>query len=217
MKPPDHLKCPACGAPFSAADMDLRENAVTCGNCGRAVLWSSLVPETESWEALPAPPRHLSVKTDGARVTLTYRHSRSKTLLFLGFAVVWGLFTLFLAWLCSGPGKTDFALPVFTTLFALTEVFLLFLSADMLLGKVVVRVEPGRAALFRGIGPAGSTWTFLLPGEADVNVERPGGEGDKYLRISVPQPSGRPFCFNGGISAPEALEYIVLVLRRFRA
>lgn len=166
---------------------------------------------------LPTPPRHLTVQKEDGKITLTYRHSRFKVLLSLGFALVWGLITLFLLRLSLGPAKTDFALPVFTTFFAVSEAFIIFICVDMLLGKVVVRAEPGRGALFRGIGPLGSTWTFLLPMQADVAVERPGGDGDKYRRISIPQPSGRPFYFSGGISEPDVLEYIALVLRRFRA
>ncbi|MFR4416018.1 MAG: hypothetical protein ACLT8E_00660 [Akkermansia sp.] len=42
-------------------------------------------------------------------------------------------------------------------------------------------------------------------------------EKTDHCRISVPQPSGRPFYFSGGISDPETLEYIAAVLRQFRA
>ena len=169
----------------------------------------------------PCPPAHASQTSDRAegrrQITLTYRHSRFKVLLSLGFASSGASSLLFLLRLSLGPAKTDFALPVFTTFFAVSEAFIIFICVDMLLGKVVVRAEPGRGALFRGIGPLGSTWTFLLPMQADVAVERPGGDGDKYRRISIPQPSGRPFYFSGGISEPDVLEYIALVLRRFRA
>ncbi|MBD9270060.1 MAG: hypothetical protein EGQ81_03055 [Akkermansia sp.] len=217
MKQPGQFNCPKCGAPFSAADVDAVQDTVTCGSCGHAVPWNSLIRENESPAPLAAPPKHLTMQMEDGRITLTYRHSRFKVLLALGFALIWGLITLFLLWLSLGPAKTDFALPVFTTFFAVSEAFIIFICVDMLLGKVVVRAEPGRGALFRGIGPLGSTWTFLLPMQADVAVERPGGDGDKYRRISIPQPSGRPFYFSGGISEPDVLEYITLVLRRFRA
>lgn len=217
MKQPRQFNCPQCGAPFSAADVDAVQDTVTCGSCGHAVPWNSLIRENESPAPPAAPPKHLAMHMEGGRITLTYRHSRFKVLLSLGFALIWGLITLFLLWLSLGPAKTDFALPVFTTFFAVSEAFIIFICVDMLLGKVVVRAEPGRGSLFRGIGPLGSTWTFLLPMQADVAVERPGGDGDKYRRISIPQPSGRPFYFSGGISEPDVLEYIALVLRRFRA
>ena len=212
-----HFKCPGCGTPFSAADADNRRDTVTCGSCGAATPWSSLVREQE-FRGIPAsPPRHLTTKTANGKVTLTYRHSFSKILLYTGLAVAWGLITLVLVLLSFGPGKTDFALPVFTTFFAVTEAFLIFLCIDMMLGRAVLRVEPGKASLFRGIGPVGSTWTFLLPAQAVIMVEHKGGEETDYRRISVPQPAGRPFYFSGGISDSEVLEYIAAVLRQFRA
>ena len=217
MKQPGQFNCPQCGAPFSAADVDAAQNTVTCGSCGHAVPWNSLVRENESPAPLPTPPRHLTVQKEDGKITLTYRHSRFKVLLSLGFALVWGLITLFLLRLSLGPAKTDFALPVFTTFFAVTEAFIIFLCVDMMLGKAVLRVEPGKASLFRGIGPVGSTWDFLLPAQAPIMMERKGGEKTDYCRISVPQPSGRPFYFSGGISDPETLEYIAAVLRQFRA
>lgn len=95
--------------------------------------------------------------------------------------MVWGIITLVLVLLSFGPGKTDFALPVFTTFFAVTEAFIIFLCVDMMLGKAVLRVEPGKASLFRGIGPVGSTWDFLLPAQAPIMMERKGGEKDGLL------------------------------------
>lgn len=211
------FKCPGCGTPFSAADIDSRRDTVTCGSCGLSTPWSSLVREHEFQGVPAAPPRHLTATTVHGKVTLTYRHSLSKILLYTGLAAVWGLITLALVFLSFGPGKTDFALPVFTTFFAITEAFLIFLCIDMMLGKAVLRVEPGKASLFRGIGPVGSTWTFLLPAQAVITMEHKEGEETEYYRISVPQPTGRPFYFSGGISDPEALEYIAAVLRQFRA
>lgn len=155
MKQPGQFNCPQCGAPFSAADVDAAQNTVTCGSCGHAVPWNSLVRENESPAPLPTPPRHLTVQKEDGKITLTYRHSRFKVLLSLGFALVWGLITLFLLRLSLGPAKTDFALPVFTTFFAVSEAFIIFICVDMLLGKVVVRAEPGRGALFRGHRAAG--------------------------------------------------------------
>lgn len=211
------FKCPGCGTPFSAADVDNHRDTVTCGNCGVATPWSSLVREQEFRGVPASPPRHLTAKAANGKVTLTYRHSLSKILLYTGLAVAWGLITLVLVLLSFGPGKTDFALPVFTTFFAITEAFLIFLCIDMMLGRAVLRVEPGKASLFRGIGPVGSTWTFLLPAQAVIMVDHKGGEETNYYRISVPQPAGRPFYFSGGISDPEVLEYIAAVLRQFRA
>lgn len=211
------FKCPGCGTPFSAADVDNHRDTVTCGNCGVATPWSSLVRVQEFRGVPAAPPRHLTAKAANGKVTLTYRHSLSKILLYTGLAVAWGLITLVLVLLSFGPGKTDFALPVFTTFFAITEAFLIFLCIDMMLGRAVLRVEPGKASLFRGIGPVGSTWTFLLPAQAVIMVDHKGGEETDYYRISVPQPAGRPFYFSGGISDPEVLEYIAAVLRQFRA
>lgn len=211
------FKCPGCGTPFSAADVDNHRDTVTCGNCGVATPWSSLVRVQEFRGAPAAPPRHLTAKAANGKVTLTYRHSLSRILLYTGLAVAWGLITLVLVLLSFGPGKTDFALPVFTTFFAITEAFLIFLCIDMMLGRAVLRVEPGKASLFRGIGPVGSTWTFLLPAQAVIMVDHKGGEETDYYRISVPQPAGRPFYFSGGISDPEVLEYIAAVLRQFRA
>lgn len=213
----EQFKCPACGTPFSAADVDNHRDTVICGSCGASTPWPSLVGEPQLRKIPLAPPRHLAVKTVNGKVTLTYRHPIPKILLYAGLAVVWGIITLVLVLLSFGPGKTDFALPVFTTLFAITEVFLIFLCIDMMLGKAVLRVEPGKASLFRGIGPVGSTWTFLLPAQALIMMERKGGDETDYCRISVPQPAGRPFYFSGGISNPETLEYIVSVLRQFRA
>lgn len=211
------FKCPGCGTPFSAADVDNHRDTVTCGNCGVATPWSSLVREQEFRGVPASPPRHLTAKAANGKVTLTYRHSLSRILLYTGLAVAWGLITLVLVLLSFGPGKTDFALPVFTTFFAITEAFLIFLCIDMMLGRAVLRVEPGKASLFRGIGPVGSTWTFLLPAQAVIMVDHKGGEETDYYRISVPQPAGRPFYFSGGISDPEVLEYIAAVLRQFRA
>lgn len=211
------FKCPGCGTPFSAADVDNHKDTVTCGNCGVATPWSSLVRVQEFRGVPAAPPRHLTAKAANGKVTLTYRHSLSRILLYTGLAVAWGLITLVLVLLSFGPGKTDFALPVFTTFFAITEAFLIFLCIDMMLGRAVLRVEPGKASLFRGIGPVGSTWTFLLPAQAVIMVDHKGGEETDYYRISVPQPAGRPFYFSGGISDPEVLEYIAAVLRQFRA
>lgn len=211
------FKCPGCGTPFSAADVDNHKDTVTCGNCGVATPWSSLVRVQEFRGVPAAPPRHLTAKAANGKVTLTYRHSFSKILLYTGLAVAWGLITLVLVLLSFGPGKTDFALPVFTTFFAITEAFLIFLCIDMMLGRAVLHVEPGKASLFRGIGPVGSTWTFLLPAQAVIMVDHKGGEETDYYRISVPQPAGRPFYFSGGISDPEVLEYIAAVLRQFRA
>lgn len=211
------FKCPGCGTPFSAADVDNHRDTVTCGNCGVAAPWSSLVREQEFRGVPAASPRHLTAKAANGKVTLTYRHSLSRILLYTGLAVAWGLITLVLVLLSFGPGKTDFALPVFTTFFAITEAFLIFLCIDMMLGRAVLRVEPGKACLFRGIGPVGSTWTFLLPAQAVIMVDHKGGEETDYYRISVPQPAGRPFYFSGGISDPEVLEYIAAVLRQFRA
>lgn len=217
MKDPNHFKCPGCGSPFSAADVDARQGTVVCGSCGHAVPWNSLIRESGFREVPDGVPKRLTVRSGPGGVTLTYRHPRSKTLFFLGFTLIWGLFTIVLAVLAAGPAKTDFALPVFATLFAVSEVFIIFLCLDMLLGKAVVRVQPGRASLFRGIGPFGSTWTFLLPMESSIAVERLGEHKNEYYRISVPQPSGRPFHFCGGISDLDVLEYIARVLRRFRA
>lgn len=211
------FKCPGCGTPFSAADVDNHRDTVTCSNCGVATPWSSLVRVQEFRGVPAAPPRHLTAKAANGKVTLTYRHSLSRILLYTGLAVAWGLITLVLVLLSFGPGKTDFALPVFTTFFAITEAFLIFLCIDMMLGRAVLRVEPGKASLFRGIGPVGSTWTFLLPAQAVIMVDHKGGEETDYYRISVPQPAGRPFYFSGGISDPEVLEYIAAVLRQFRA
>ena len=211
------FKCPGCGTPFSAADVDNRRDTVTCGSCGLSTPWSSLVREHEFRDVPAAPPRHLTVKSSSGKITLTYRHSLAKILLYTGLAVGWGIITLVLVLLSFGPGKTDFALPVFTTFFAITEAFIIFLCVDMMLGKAVLRVEPGKASLFRGIGPVGSTWTFLLPARALIMMERKGGEKTDYCRISVPQPTGRPFYFSGGISDPETLEYIAAVLRQLRA
>lgn len=211
------FKCPGCGTPFSAGDVDNHRDTVTCGNCGVATPWSFLVRVQEFRGVPAAPPRHLTAKAANGKVTLTYRHSLSRILLYTGLAVAWGLITLVLVLLSFGPGKTDFALPVFTTFFAITEAFLIFLCIDMMLGRAVLRVEPGKASLFRGIGPVGSTWTFLLPAQAVIMVDHKGGEETDYYRISVPQPAGRPFYFSGGISDPEVLEYIAAVLRQFRA
>lgn len=213
----EQFKCSGCGTPFSAADVDTRRDTVTCGSCGASAFWSSLIGEHGLRALPPSPPRHLAVTTAGGKATLTYRHSISQTLLYAGLAAGWGLVTLVLVLLSFGPAKTDFALPVFTTFFALTEALLLFLCLDMMLGKAVLRVEPGKASLFRGIGPLGTTWTFLLPAGAAITVERSGGKESSYGRISVPQPAGRAFYFSGGISDPKALEYIASVLRQFRA
>ena len=211
------FKCPGCGTPFSAADVDNRRDTVTCSSCGLSTPWTSLVREHEFHDVPAAPSRHLTVTSAHGKVTLTYRHSFAKILLYTGLAVVWGIITLVLVLLSFGPGKTDFALPVFTTFFAVTEAFIIFLCVDMMLGKAVLRVESGKASLFRGIGPVGSTWAFLLTAQAPIMMERKGGEKTDYCRISVPQPSGRPFYFSGGISDPETLEYIAAVLRQFRA
>lgn len=143
MKQPGQFNCPKCGAPFSAADVDAVQDTVTCGSCGHAVPWNSLIRENESPAPLASPPKHLTMQMEDGRITLTYRHSRFKVLLALGFALIWGLITLFLLWLSLGPAKTDFALPVFTTFFAVSEAFIIFICVDMLLGKVVVRAEPG--------------------------------------------------------------------------
>lgn len=213
----EQFKCPGCGTPFSAADVDNRRDTVTCGACGASSAWSALVGEPEPREFPASPPKHLAVKTVAGTVALTYRHPIPKILFYAGLAVAWGLITLVLVLLSSGPGKTDFALPVFTTFFAITEALIIFLCIDMMLGKAVLRVEQGKASLFRGIGPVGSTWTFLLPAGSPIMMERKGGDETDYCRISVPQPSGRPFYFSGGISDPETLEYIAAVLRQFRA
>lgn len=186
------FKCPGCGTPFSAADVDNRRDTVTCSSCGLSTPWTSLVREHEFHDVPAAPSRHLTVTSAHGKVTLTYRHSFTKILLYTGLAVVWGIITLVLVLLSFGPGKTDFALPVFTTFFAVTEAFIIFLCVDMMLGKAVLRVEPGKASLFRGIGPVGSTWDFLLPAQAPIMMERKGGEKTDYCRISVPQlPEGR--------------------------
>lgn len=213
----EQFKCPKCGTPFSAADVDDPRDTVTCGCCGVSILWSSLVREHEFRKSPAAPPKHLTVESANGKVTLTYRHSVSQKLFYLGLAIIWGLITLALVFLSSGPGKTDFALPVFTTFFAIMEACLIFLCLDVMLGKAVLRVEPGKASLFRGIGPVGSTWSFLLPAQAGIMMERKEGEKADYYHIAVPQPAGRPFSFSGGISDPEALEYIASVLRQFRA
>lgn len=213
----EQFKCPGCGTPFSAADVDDRRGTITCGCCGASTPWASLVRES-GFREVPAPPsKHLKATALHGKVTLTYRHSVSGMLLYLGLAVGWGLITLALVLLSFGLGKTDFALPVFTTFFAIVEAFIIFLCADVMLGKAVLRAEPGKASLFRGIGPVGTTWTFLLPAQAGIVMEGEPGEEGGCRRICVPQPSGRPFCFSGGISDPATLEYIVSVLRQFRA
>ena len=109
------FKCPGCGTPFSAADVDNRRDTVTCSSCGLSTPWTSLVREHEFHDVPAAPSRHLTVTSAHGKVTLTYRHSFAKILLYTGLAVVWGIITLVLVLLSFGPGKTDFALPVFTT------------------------------------------------------------------------------------------------------
>ena len=124
------FKCPGCGTPFSAADVDNRRDTVTCSSCGLSTPWTSLVREHEFHDVPAAPSRHLTVTSAHGKVTLTYRHSFAKILLYTGLAVVWGIITLVLVLLSFGPGKTDFALPVFTTFFAVTEAFIIFLCVD---------------------------------------------------------------------------------------
>lgn len=157
-------------------------------------------------------------KEDG-KITLTYRHSRFKVLLSLGFALVWGLITLFLLRLSLGPAKTDFALPVFTTFFAVSEAFIIFICVDMLLGKVVVRSGTGPR---RPLPAASGRWAphgpSCCPWQADGCRGTSGrGWGQIPPHLHSPALRGRPFYFSGGISEPDVLEYIALVLRRFRA
>lgn len=104
------FKCPGCGTPFSAADVDNRRDTVTCSSCGLSTPWTSLVREHEFHDVPAAPSRHLAVTSAHGKVTLTYRHSFTKILLYTGLAVVWGT--------SPGarppvlrPGKTDSLLP----------------------------------------------------------------------------------------------------------
>lgn len=83
MKQPGQFNCPKCGAPFSAADVDAVQDTVTCGSCGHAVPWNSLIRENESPAPLASPPKHLTMQMEDGRITLTYRHSRFKVLLAL--------------------------------------------------------------------------------------------------------------------------------------
>lgn len=214
---PDSFKCPGCGTPFSAPDVDFRKNTVTCGSCGRQTPWSSLAGESFLREAPGEPPRHLAVQYSGGRAKLTYRHSVSGSLLNCMGAFLWGLLTLGVIWLAVGPGRDEFALRVFAPVFVVLEAIYLFICLDRLLGKTVLAVEPGRARLFRGMGPAGSTWSFLLPGRSEIVMTPVKDPEFDHCHITVPQPGGKPFQFCGGITDPEVLEYIVSVLRQFRA
>lgn len=214
---PDSFKCPGCGTPFSAVDVDFRRNAVTCGNCGRITRWPSLAREREPREAPGPAPGHLAAQYSENGATLTYRHSLSGSILKCMGAALWGLFTLAVVWLALGPGRNEFSLRIFAPLFVILEAVYIFTCLDALLGKTVIAVEPGRARLFRGIGPAGSTWPFLLPGQSDIVMKPIEDPEFDHCHIKVPQPTGKPFQFSGGITDPEALEYIASVLRQFRA
>lgn len=99
------FKCPGCGTPFSAADVDNRRDTVTCSSCGLSTPWTSLVREHEFHDVPAAPSRHLTVTSAHGKVTLTYRHSFIQNTLYTGLAVVWGIITLVLVLLSFGRGK----------------------------------------------------------------------------------------------------------------
>lgn len=211
---PEQFKCPGCGAPFSAADTDDRRETVTCGNCGTST--ELPFPAPEPGFRVP-PPRHLAVKTANGKITLTYRHPLFRGLLRCMGAAAFGALTLVVIWLSFGPGKEEFSLRIFAVLFTVLEGIYLFTCLEMLLGKTTITAQPGKAALFRGIGPMGRTWTFLLPAQSEIVMKTIRDPEFDYRHILVPQPEGKPFQFCGGITDPEVLQYIASVLRQFRA
>lgn len=213
----EQFKCPECGVPYSAADRDDRRDTVACGNCRTSTARPSPGPESE-WREPPAdPPKHLTVKTAHGKVTLTYRHPLCRGLFRCAGGAAFGVLTLVVIWLAFGPGRDEFSLRVFAVLFTVLEGIYLFICMEMLLGKTIITVQRGKASLFRGIGKAGRTWAFLLPAQSEIVMKTIRDPEFDYCRILVPQLEGKPFQFGGGITDPETLEYIVSVLRQFRA
>lgn len=214
---PEQFNSPGCGAAFSAADMEDRRDTGACGSCGTSTPRPSPAPESECRKSPPIPPRHLTVKTAGGKVTLTYRHSLFRGLLRCAGGAAFGALTLAVIWLAFGPGRDEFSLRVFAVLFTVLEGIYLFICLETLLGKTVITAQPGKASLFRGIGPAGRTWTFPLPAQSEIVMKTIRDPEFDYRLILIPQLEGKPFQFSGGITDPETLEYIVSVLRQFRA
>lgn len=199
------IKCPYCSREIDPQNVNIEADSAMCRWCQRLFAPSSLTQVAPAvdvdWDN---PPPGVQVTRLGRKTVITASTRSAWALLGVPFLLLWTAGVIGKIYLRSEPPS------LYETLIGIVFLsfsVILWVSELMLVvGRVEIRLEPGRGEVFSGIGPIGWRRAFD-PGEVHHVREEIGGRRGTY-RVFVLE--GKERLRFGGLLLNDQRRYFVL-------
>ena len=212
--------CPACGATFPIADINIAENIALCRKCGKVSKVSELVDQSYDPDLLRQPPKGawMTPSMNGVAIGAS---TRSPIAFFLvPFMLVWsggalgGIYGTQIM-----KGEFNLVLSLFGLPFLAGSVLFWAITLMALAGKVEVTLRGKLGTVFVGVGSLGWKRPFRLEEVQSISEEltetrshKRGRSTSRAILLDGP----KPLRFGSGLSA-ERRQFIIQALRAAKA